>query len=64
MENKKLLGEKDLMQYLSIGRNAARTVGRNAGAVVHIGKRILYRREAIDQFVDGNDRLADRVRHD
>lgn len=48
----RLLGMPELMQYTSLGRNRAADLGRDAGAVVRVGKRVLYDRIKIDAWID------------
>lgn len=48
----KLLGVTELRQYLSLGAKTARTLGADAGAEVHVGRRVLYDREKIDRYVN------------
>lgn len=42
---------KDLMEYTTLGRNYAREVGEKAGAVVRFGRRIVYDRDKIDEYL-------------
>lgn len=41
-----------LQEMLSIGKNTATQIGRDAGAVVEIGKRRLYNVEKIKRYID------------
>lgn len=41
-----------LAQYLNTGTAAARDIGEQAGALIRIGKRILFNRSLIDQYMD------------
>ena len=41
-----------LQEMLSIGKNTAAQIGRDAGAVVEIGKRRLYNVEKIKRYID------------
>lgn len=53
LDEKALLDRNELSQYLSIGLNNANEVGIQANAIVRIGKtRVLYRREAIDDYLE------------
>ena len=46
------LGIDELTEYLSIGRGSAREVGKAAGAVVKIGKRVIYDKNKIDMYIE------------
>lgn len=48
----RLMGIKELMAYTSLGRNSALELGKNACAIVRIGKRVLYDRKKIDIWID------------
>lgn len=48
----RLMGIKELMAYTSLGRNGALELGKNACAIVRIGKRVLYDRKKIDIWID------------
>lgn len=48
----RLMGIKELMDYTSLGRNSALELGKNACAIVRIGKRVLYDRKKIDIWID------------
>lgn len=48
----RLMGLKALMAYTGLGQKRAAQLGREAGAVVRYGARILYDRERIDQYID------------
>ena len=48
----RLMGIKELMAYTSLGRNSALELGKNACAIVRIGKRVLYDRKKIDIVCD------------
>lgn len=58
MEYGRLLGLRELMSYTSLGRNSATELGKNANAIVRIGKRVLYDRHRIDKWID--DQAQDR----
>lgn len=51
MTDKRLFSQPDLQFYVSLGYASARTLAEEAGAVVRIGKRVLYDREKIDQYI-------------
>ena len=57
-----LLDINDLQMMLSCGRNAALMIGQEADAIVMLGSKKLYRREAIENYVRTHDVLLDRVR--
>lgn len=48
----RLLGLSELQTYLSIGENTARKIGKESGAVVKIGRRLLFDRQKIDEYID------------
>lgn len=52
VEYGRLMGISELMRYTSLGKNSALAFGKEACAVVRIGKRILYDRQKIDQWID------------
>lgn len=45
------LGLEELRQYTSLGKNAAVEIGKRSGAVIRFGKRVVYDREKIDQYM-------------
>ena len=52
VESARYLGTKELCAYLSVGRGMAREIGEKSGARVKIGRRVIYDRFAIDQYVE------------
>lgn len=52
MEYGRLLGINELMSYTSLGKNNAQKLGQNANAMVRFGKRVLYDRKKIDEWID------------
>lgn len=58
MDYGRLMGIQELMLYTSLGRNTAMELGKNANAIVRMGKRVLYDRKKIDTYIDeqGQDR--------
>ena len=48
----RLMGLKALMEYTGLGEKRAAQLGREAGAVVRYGTRVLYDREAVDRYID------------
>ncbi len=58
MDYGRLMGIQELMCYTSLGRNTAMELGKNANAIVRMGKRVLYDRKKIDTYIDeqGQDR--------
>lgn len=48
----RLLGAAELQAYINMGRNGARRVAEEAGAVIRIGNRVLYDRLKIDAYLD------------
>lgn len=49
--DKRLFKIKDLMAYLSMGKAAARTFGREAGALIRYGNLFLYDKDKIDAHI-------------
>ncbi len=52
MEYGRLMGVSELMRYTSLGRNSAMDLGKDANAIVRMGKRVLYDRQKIDKWID------------
>lgn len=50
--NKRLLNLNELMIYIGIGRNKAIDFGKESGAIVRIGRRVLYDRKKVDEYID------------
>jgi len=48
----RLLDTEELKLYLGLGRNSAMEFAETAGARVAIGKRILFDRVKLDQYLD------------
>lgn len=48
----RLLGLKELQAYLSVGQSTAWKIGRESGALVKIGRRALYDRIKIDDYIN------------
>lgn len=48
----KCMDIKQLALYLNIGTATARKLGEDAEAVIRIGKRVLFNRSLIDDYVD------------
>lgn len=48
----RLLNLKLLQSYVGLGEKRAAQLGREAGAVVRYGTRVLYDREAVDRYID------------
>ena len=46
------LGHEELQNYLSVGKNTAAKIGHDAGAVVKVGRRVLFDRFKIDQYME------------
>lgn len=45
-------GIDELSEYLSIGKGTAREIGKSSGAVVKIGKRVIYDKNKIDVYIE------------
>ena len=50
---KRLLSLPEAQAYLSLGYVSARKIAEESGAVVKIGRRVLYDRQALDNYIDG-----------
>lgn len=48
----RLIGLKALQSYVGLGEKNAAQLGREAGAVVRYGARVLYDRTEIDRYID------------
>ncbi|ENY93507.1 hypothetical protein HMPREF1093_03583 [Hungatella hathewayi 12489931] len=49
----RLLDTDELRAYTNLGRNNAMKLGEEIGAKVKIGKRVLWDKVKIDQYLDG-----------
>lgn len=49
---KRLLGISELTDYIGVGHCTAAEFGKKCGAVVRIGRRVLYDRTVIDQAIE------------
>lgn len=49
--NARMLSLDGLMRYCSVGRHTAEKIGKNANAVIKIGRRVIYDREMIDAYL-------------
>lgn len=52
MSAKRLLGITELTDYLGVGHCTAAEFGKKCGAVVRIGRRVLYDRAIIDEAIE------------
>lgn len=50
--DRKLYTAKQLMSYLSVGRNSALKIGKDSGARVEIGGLVRYDVELIDKYIE------------
>lgn len=48
----RLLDTEELRAYTSLGRNSAMKLGEEIGAKIKIGKRVLWDKVKIDQYID------------
>lgn len=48
----RLVGVSELMKYTGLGRNSAAKLGRDIGARVQIGARVLYDLRTVDEFIE------------
>ena len=53
LPEKKTLTCNEVCQYLGLGRTTVRKIGLESGAVRRIGRRVLYDRVALEQYIDG-----------
>lgn len=51
-QSRRLMDTDELRTYTSLGRNKAMELGINAGAKIKIGKRTLWDRTKIDQYIN------------
>ncbi len=51
-EGKRLMDIDELCHYASLGRNSAATLGKDAEAVVRVGRRVLYDKKKIDAYIE------------
>lgn len=51
-ENKGAIDITELMEYLSVGKNTADKVGKEAGAIIRIGRRKLFNVKKIQAYLD------------
>ena len=47
----RLLGIEELMKYTNLGKNNARQLGEESRAIIRIGRRVLYDRQKIDNYI-------------
>lgn len=50
--NGRLLDTEGLMAYIGTGRNTALKFGSDAGAVIRIGRRLLFDKEMVDRAIE------------
>ena len=50
--NSRLLGIKELMQYLNVGRNSALKFAEESKSKIRIGRRVLYDKNKIDKYIN------------
>lgn len=50
--NKGAIDITELMEYLSVGRQSADKVGKEAGAIIRIGRRKLFNVKKIQAYLD------------
>lgn len=51
-DNKLMVNITELQGMLSLGRNTADQIGQAAGAVVHVGRRKLYRVDRVEAYIN------------
>lgn len=52
LSTKRLLSINEAKEYLSLGYSSVRRLAEENGAVIRIGKRVLYDRAKLDQVID------------
>lgn len=52
MQEVRLLDIHQLMVYIGLGRNKALEIGKESNSIVRIGRRVLYDKKQIDQYID------------
>lgn len=50
--NSRLMDTEELRAYTSLGRNNAMKLGKEIGAEVRIGRRVLWDRRKVDEYVN------------
>lgn len=48
----RMLDIQELQEYVSLGRNNAMKLGADAGARVKIGRRVLFDRKKVDEYLN------------
>lgn len=62
-ERNRLMDADELGRYICLGRNSAMAFGKEIGAEIRIGRRILFDRVKVDQYLDsatGGKKMMDR----
>ncbi len=54
---KRMLSEKEAQVYMGLKRGKCREFGEKIKAVKHIGRRVLYDRKVIDDFLDNHSEI-------
>ena len=57
--NKGAIDITELMEYLSVGRQSADKVGKEAGAIIRIGRRKLFNVKKIQAYLDNQSEVAE-----
>lgn len=52
LDEMKALNREQLADYLSLGTQNATKLAEEAGAVIRIGKRVLFNRDLVNQYID------------
>mgnify|MGYP001230968824 CR=1 FL=1 len=52
LDEMKALNREQLADYLSIGTQNATKLAEEAGAIIRVGKRVLFNRSLIDEYID------------
>ena len=54
-EAKRLLSEDEAQEYLGLKRTKCREFGEKINCIKHIGRRVLYDRNVLDEALDSGD---------
>ena len=52
LDEMKALNREQLADYLSIGTQNATKIAEEAEAIIRVGKRVLFNRSLIDEYID------------
>ena len=52
LDGKRYVSMDELRQYTSLGRDSAMKIGRDSGAIIKIGRRVVYDLKKIDEYLE------------